>query len=172
MSQMSLQELASALKPIMPIIKKLATIDDIVASLQSVEQFKTEATRAADKERKGAADAVAEAMRAVEAAKVEADKAKAQAASAAGQVAEANAKAKAVVDDASKRASDLIADAKAVAAASVDKANAVVAGIKADEISAIAARDAARKELAQAVADLEKARADLAAFKRSVGAVA
>ena len=36
MSQMSLQELASALEPIIPIIKKLATIDAIVASLQSV----------------------------------------------------------------------------------------------------------------------------------------
>ncbi|HPP52619.1 MAG TPA: hypothetical protein PK777_06700, partial [Thermoguttaceae bacterium] len=74
MSQMSLQELAAALKPIMPIIKKLATIDDIVAALQSVDQLKTEATRAADKERKAAADARAEAERLVNDAKAEADK--------------------------------------------------------------------------------------------------
>ena len=93
MSQMSLQDLAAALKPIMPIIKRLATIDEVVSALQSVDQLKAEAARAADKERKAAADAKAESERTVSDAKAEADKAKAQAAASAAKVAEAEAKA-------------------------------------------------------------------------------
>jgi hypothetical protein len=54
----------------------------------------------------------------------------------------------------------------------VEQAKQKLPAIKAEEAAALAARDAAKREAAQAQSDLEKARADLLAFKRSVGAVA
>lgn len=179
MSEISLSEAANEIDKWGQVIRAFAKAQEVANILRSADQKLSESKAGVAKAQADLADVKAETQRQVlgrEAALAEIDKRR--------DAAEAG------IEAAKKTASDILAKAKDDAASIVEAAknsaaSAVAAAQKsiaqsrqeedsAKAASALAkqAAEAAKREADQAQADLEKARAELAAFKRTLGAVA
>lgn len=170
--QMSLTEAAAIAGQWGQTIRAFARISDVLAAAQSAEQSQAEALNVAAKSKDEAAKARAAAEKSTQDAAKKIDEAQLELELVKAKTEQAKGRAKEIIDEATERARLIRAQAEADAAACAAASAAFLDQAKEDERKAIAARDTAIWEASAAREELEKARTDLAAFKRSVGAVA